>query len=152
VVYILASECESVRRRILAYLGHDLDCREGEKINHHLQSCPSCYALYFRWRAKSERLRRELRDWVCENRLPDGWSEEFREELLKAAHYQEKGLPLNPKRMISRNKAALGGERIKISLLLVAAFIIIILVSPFLSWLTLHLPVYGPLVKELLSF
>ncbi len=146
----MASDCESIRKRLCAYLGHDLDWWEGEKINLHLQHCPSCDAVYHQFRARVERLRRELRDWACENRFPEGWNEEFQEGLFKALKNQ-RGFPRNGKDAVSRERRGLAGRaRIKILLLFVGLFIFITIVSPFLCWLTLHLPFYGLLVKKFL--
>jgi hypothetical protein len=98
-----------------------------------------------------EGLRRNLRDWACENRLPEGWNEDFRERLLKAAGHEKKRVPPDKKNLISgKYREPELGERIKIPLILVGGLLLALLVSPFLSWLTMRLPYYGPLVKKIL--
>lgn len=146
----MTSECEQTRRYLLAYLGHDLNQWEGERINLHLQHCSSCLNAYLQWRDKVDVIRCELRNWVNEDHLPEGWSEELRERFLASVKQGKR-------KVIADENSSLKGlpkpgwqKKLRFVLLYSFFLIFLVLVALLLSWLMIRLPVLGSWVKNLL--
>ncbi len=141
-------ECEEVRSRLLAYLGQDVGLDAGEKINLHLQRCPGCLEAYRFWREKVLLVREVLRAWVNENRLPEGAGEEIRMQFFaRAQQIVEREAPSR-----ERAEVSAGGRRRR-SLVAVLLFVLLFFAAaPLASWLLLRVPVFGPWLREFLSF
>lgn len=54
-------DCEEAVRRLAAYLDHELDPRESEELEQHLETCRSCYSRAEFERRLKEKLRRNLK-------------------------------------------------------------------------------------------
>jgi anti-sigma factor RsiW len=141
----MVRDCDYTRKHLHAYLGQDIDVREGERISLHLQHCPGCRAAYLQLYNKQESLRRQLRNWVGEGSLPEGCGLEIWSDLTE--FFSSAG----GSRSLLRQAWGRVRRAVRPAAIAAAVLALLLLISPFFFWLARQIPYYGPWASKLVD-
>jgi|GEM_PF-2326339 len=141
----MGSDCDYTRKHLCAYLGREIEVREGEWISFHLQHCSDCRAAYLQFYNRQDHLRRAMRNWASDSRLPDGWSLDLWSGLM--AFCNDAG---RRRGLIWRIWAS-GRRIVRWTAIIAVVIALLIFISPFFFWLANRLPYYGPWASRLVA-
>ncbi len=141
----MVSDCDYTRKHLCAYLGREIDVREGEWISFHLQSCSDCRAAYQQAYNRQDHLRRALKRWASDGRLPEGWSLDLWSGLMAFYNYAERS------RLLIWRVWESGRRILRWAVIIAAVILLLVFSSPFFFWLANRLPYYGPWASRLVA-